>query len=269
MNAIFLRNLAALAALLFTPSLFAPAFAHDTLVQTNTNVVRAGDNVHIDLMLGNHGNEHRDFKLAGKITLDGCKLDVIAPSGKTFDLKERLADVGYVPKEGFWTARFAATEPGLYMIAHSRESLHNSSRGIKSGKTFFIVSASLDKVAKDLNGFDKPLGHALEIVPVVNTAASMGPAQPIKVQVLYQGKPMKDARVSFIPRGVELSTEFDETYERKTSADGLASFTPKEGNYVLVVVHHEEPEQKGTGYDGTKYSATLTVFVPEVCPCCE
>ena len=81
--------------------------------------------------------------------------------------------------------------------------------------------------------------------------------------------PLKDARVSFIPRGVELSTEFDETYERKTGVDGLASFTPKEGNYVLVVVHREEPEQKGEGYDGTKYSATLTVFVPEVCPCCE
>ena len=247
----------------------AAASAHDTWVQTNTNIVRTGDNVHVDLMLGNHGNEHRDFKLAGKITLDGCKLDVIAPGGKKYDLKDRLADIGYVPKEGFWTARFAATEPGLYMVAHSREGQHATTRSIKSGKTFFVVSASLDKVAKDLKGFDKPLGHPLEIVPVTNPAAPMGPGQAIKVQVLYQGKPMKDARVSFIPRGVELSTEFDENYERKTGADGLASFTPKEGNYVLVVVHREEPEQKGEGYDGTKYSATLTVFVPEVCPCCE
>ena len=245
------------------------ALAHDTWVQTNTNVVRAGDNVHIDLMLGNHGNEHRDFKLAGKITLDGCTLDVIAPSGKKFDLKDRLADIGYVPKEGFWTARFACTEPGVYMVAHARDGKHSTTRTIKSGKAFFVVSPTLDKVAKDLKGFDKPLGHPLEIIPVVNPVAPMGPGQPIKVQVLYQGKPMKDARVSFIPRGVDLSSEFDETYERKTGADGLASFTPKEGNYYLVVVHREEPEQKGEGYDGTKYSATLTVFVPEVCPCCE
>jgi uncharacterized GH25 family protein len=261
------KNLIPLALLMFAVPVVARA--HDTWVQTNTNIVRAGDNIHIDLMLGNHGNEHRDFKLAGKITLDGCKLDVIAPSGKKFDLKDRLTDIGYVPKEGFWTARFAATEPGLYMVAHSRDGLHNTTRSIKSGKTFFIVSASLDKVPKDLKGFDKPLGHPLEIVPMASPTAPMGPGQPIKVQVLYQGKPMKDARVSFIPRGVELSTEFDETYERKTGADGLASYTPKEGNYVLVVVHREEPEQKGTGYDGTKYSATLTVFVPEVCPCCE
>lgn len=264
-----MKTLSLLTALLTTATILAPAQAHDTWVQTNTNIVRAGDNVHIDLMLGNHGNEHRDFKLAGKITLDGCKLDVLAPGGKKFDLKDRLADVGYVPKEGFWTTRFAGTEPGLYLVAHSRESLHGTTRGIKSGKTFFVVSASLDKVAKDLKGFDKPLGHPLEIVPAANTVAPMGPGQPIKVQVLYQGKPLKDARVSFIPRGTELSTEFDETYERKTAEGGLASFTPKEGNYVLVVVHHEESDQKGPGYDSTKYSATLTVFVPEICPCCE
>ena len=31
------------------------AKAHDTWVQTNTNVIRVGDSVHVDLMLGNHG----------------------------------------------------------------------------------------------------------------------------------------------------------------------------------------------------------------------
>ena len=53
------------------------AMGHDTWVQTNTNLVRTGDAVHIDLMLGNHGNEHRDFKLAGKLALEGATLEVI------------------------------------------------------------------------------------------------------------------------------------------------------------------------------------------------
>ena len=35
----------------------------------------------------------------------------------------------------------------------------------------------------------------------------------------------------------------------------------------LVVVHHKTDEQ-GKGYDSTSYSATLTGFVPDVCPCC-
>src|SRR5437660_12698227 len=83
----------------------AAAAAHDTWVQTNTNVVRAGDNVHIDLMLGNHGNDHRDFKLASKIDLAGTTLEVWGPDGKRFDLKDRLADTGYTPKERFRPAR--------------------------------------------------------------------------------------------------------------------------------------------------------------------
>ena len=56
-----------------------PALAHDTWVQTNTNLVRAGDAVHIDLMLGNHGNDHRDYKLTSKTGLENCTL-----SGESF-----------------------------------------------------------------------------------------------------------------------------------------------------------------------------------------
>ena len=41
-----------------------PANAHDTWVQTNTNVIRTGDAVHIDLMLGNHGNDHLSVRNA-------------------------------------------------------------------------------------------------------------------------------------------------------------------------------------------------------------
>jgi uncharacterized GH25 family protein len=48
-------------------SLCSLALAHDTWIQTNTNLVRVGDAVSVDLMLGNHGNDHRDFKIAGKV----------------------------------------------------------------------------------------------------------------------------------------------------------------------------------------------------------
>jgi uncharacterized GH25 family protein len=250
--------------------LAATTSAHDTWVQTNTNVVRAGDNIHIALMLGNHGNDHRDFKLAGKIDLEGCTLVVLAPDGKRYDLKDRLADVGYTPKEGYWATRFAATRPGLYLLAHTSDKVvsYAPTRSIKSAKTFFLVSKSLDNVSRDNPGFDKPLGHALELVPEASPITPMGPGTPIKVRLLYKGKPMVGGRVSFIPRGTALTEGFDKRYERKTDAEGRASFTPTEGNYYLVVAHHLEPEQGGKGYKSTKYSATLTILVPEVCPCC-
>ncbi len=244
--------------------------AHDTWVQTNTNVIRTGDAVHVDLMLGNHGNDHRDFKLASKVSLEGITLRLHSPKGSPLDLASRLVDVGYTPKEGFWTAKIGVTESGLYLVEQQADSIVNHGkplRSIRSAKTFFVAAKSLSEIPHENPGFDKALGHALELVPEANTVTPMGPDVPIRVKVLFQGKPLVGARVAFIPRGVTLSEGLDATYERTTNDNGRAAFTPKDGNYYLVVVHYETAE-KGTGYDSTKYAATLTVFVPDVCPCC-
>jgi uncharacterized GH25 family protein len=246
------------------------ASAHDTWVQTNTNLIRFGDAVHIDLMLGNHGNEHRDFKLASKVSLEGCTLNVISPSGKRYDVKDRLTDTGYTPKEGFWTTRFVTAESGLHLVEHSVDKLVNHgkpTRSLKSAKSLFVVSKSLDKVSLDNPGFDRVFGHALEIVPVTNPVTPMGPGQKLTVKLLLKGQPLSASRISFIPRGETLTEQFDERYERLTDANGIATFTPKSGDYYLVVAHHKTDE-RGEGFEATSYSATLTIFVPEICPCC-
>ena len=97
-----------------------PVVAHDTWVQTNVAVVRTGDAVHIDLMLGNHGNDHRDFKLASKLSADAIQsFAVTGPDGKVYDLMPGLVDLGYAPKEGFHTAKFVPGVPGLYVAAQT------------------------------------------------------------------------------------------------------------------------------------------------------
>jgi uncharacterized GH25 family protein len=141
-------------------------------------------------------------------------------------------------------------------------------RSIKTGKTFVVATKSLDKVPEDNPGFDRAIGKGLELVPQTNPVTPMGPGTPLKVRLLMDGKPMTNARVSFIPRGATLSEGFDERYERNTDAAGDAMFEPKEANYYLVVAHHESPDEKGEGYTSTKYSATLAVYVPAICPCC-
>lgn len=255
--------------LLILGLLCAPVAAHDTWVQTNTNVVRVGDVMHIDLMLGNHGNEHRDFKLAAKADPAASTLSVIDPDGKVYDLRDRLVDMGYAPREGYWTARFVAGQPGLHLVAHTYDTVlsYAPQRSIKSAKAYFVVSPSLDKVPEKNPGFDRPLGHALELVPTSNPVTPMGPGTPIAVQLLFKGKPLSDARVSFVPRGTTLAEGFDPRYERHTDSEGRASFEPKEANYYLVVAHKEVSES-GEGYESIKYSATLTVYVPQICPCC-
>jgi uncharacterized GH25 family protein len=112
------------------------------------------------------------------------------------------------------------------------------------------------------------LGHPLELVPLANPVTPMGPGTPIRVRLLYQGKPLPSARVSFIPRGHALAEGFDDEYERTTNDSGEASFTPTFGTYYLVVAHHLQPQERGPNYDHTKYSATLCVYVPQVCSCC-
>lgn len=261
------RNTATLVLLLLSVT---TAAAHDTWVETNTGIVRTGNAIYVDLKLGNHGNHHRDFKMASKANPADGTWDVISPSGNQFDLTSVAVDLGYAPKEGYWNAKYVADEAGLYAVSHTVDKIVNHGhpvRSIKSGKTFFIVSDSLDQIPSDLTGFDKPLGHALELVPTENPVAPLGPGKPISVKLMFQGKPLADTLVSFIPRRETLTEGFDETYERKTNAQGEASFTPKSGDQYLVVAHLLDAES-GDGYDETKYTATLLVIVPERCPCC-
>ncbi|MBC7785502.1 MAG: DUF4198 domain-containing protein, partial [Burkholderiales bacterium] len=153
------------------------AVAHDTWVQANTNIVRVGDAVHIDLLLGNHGNEHRDFKLAGKADLESSTLDVIAPDGTKHDLKTGAVDLGFAPKEGYITTRFQPDQAGMYLVTQTSDKVvsYAPKRSIKSAKAFFVASPSLDKVSMNHPGFDRVLGHALELVPETNPVTPMGP----------------------------------------------------------------------------------------------
>lgn len=248
------------------------ATAHDTWVQTNTQLVRLADNIHIDLCLGNHGNHHRDFRFASKIDLEACNVVLHDPKGKTFDLKSDLVDLGYAPKEGFWSARYVTAAPGLHLVEHSMDKVVNHGqpvRSIKSAKTFFVASPSLDKVSESQPGYDKVLGHPLELVPTRNPVLPLGPGEIISVKLLLKGKPFPDQVISFIPRSATLKEGFDEQYERKTDAEGTVKFTPKFGDYYLIVAHHTDETEKSEKYVKTSYSAAITLYVPELCPCCD
>ena len=263
------RSFLFLAAILLSANF---AAGHDTWVQTNTNLIRTGDAIHIDLMLGNHGNEHRDFKLASKLPVELIQtFEVLAPDGKKYDLKTDLADIGYAPKEGFHSAKFVPGKAGLYVASQSSDSVVNHGqpvRSVRSAKSYFVVSDSLDKVSPKQPGFDKPLGHALELVPEANPVVPMGPGTPIKMKLLFRGKPLAGVKVSFVPRGVTLKEGTDADHERTTDKEGKVSVIPKTGNYYLIVAHHKT-EEKGEKFQATQYAATLTVFVPEKCPCCD
>jgi hypothetical protein len=252
----------------------AAAQAHDTWVQVAPRMVRPDDVVHVDLFLGNHGNDHRDFKVAGKLgSLEGVKVDVIGPGGRTTDLVPDMVDLGYAPKEGFWSARFVPADEGLHCVAHYREGVRHGAMGFKGGKAYFLAAESLDMPGQPngSQGAEKlppPLGHPLELVLESHPVLGCGPGKPIVVRLLFKGQPLADHVVSFIPRGATLAEGFDADHERRTDAEGRCRYTPKEGNLVLVVSHLVKPDEKGEGYDKAAYAATLVLDVPQRCSCC-
>jgi len=266
-----MRKLVASIGLIFSVCV-APLAAHDTWVETNTSVIRTGDATWIDLKLGNHGNDHRDFKLASKVQLEGCTLNVTMPNGIPFDMLPQLNDVGYAPNEGYWTGKFVAPFAGTYGVAHTYDRVvrHGApTRSLKSAKTYFLAGVQLDQLKNVGDSWKVPLGHPLELVPMSHPVLFTGPGMPIQVKLVFQGQPLPETKVSFIPQGTTLKEGFDETYERLTDAAGEASFTPKTGNRYLIVSHLKQADEKGEGYDSTSYSATLQLLIPEVCPCCQ
>lgn len=250
----FLANLILVIAIPGVPTVH----GHDTWVEVNTSEVRQGNLVHIDLKLGNHGNDHRDFKLHSLITLDHASLSIVEPCGCTTDLVPDLRPTAYEPKQGYWTGRFLPKKLGLHTVAHELDLLHGTTRAIKSAKTFFLVGEPGGKASAHA----QPLGHTLEIVPLTHPVTETASGKPVRLRVLFQGSPLADARVTSIPRGGELAEGFDPSYERMTDASGEAEFLPMEANLFLFVVHLRKPEETGEGYNGTYYSATLTVSVP-------
>lgn len=246
------------------------AIAHDTWLEASPRMVRPDDVVHVGLFLGNHGNEHRDFKIAGKVgSLDGVRIDVIGPDGRKTDIVPDMIDVGYAPNEGFWSGRFVPVDEGLHCVGHLREGIRHGAMGRKGGKTYFLVSESLDRPAAARAELPGPLGHPLELVLESHPVLGPGPGRPIAVKLLFKGTPLAGQVVSFIPRGATLGEGFDAAYERTTDGEGRCSFTPTAGNAVLVVSHLVKPQEGGEGYDKTSYAATLVIDVPQRCPCCE
>ena len=234
--------------------------AHDTWVETASLAVRQNEWLYVDLRLGNHGNEHRDFKLASKIALAHCTLTLISPNGKQVDLKPHLKDLGNAEKEGYWSARVVAEQTGLYQVWHTLDTLHGKVRAVKSSKTFFVSQdnspASFDAASQHT------IGSGLEFMletPVNQLAAG----KPISLTVLWKGKPAPNVRVAFVPRGETLSPGEDKTYERFSDPNGRVEFTPREGNLVLAVAHFVAEDEKNEKFEKTHYGATLVLPVPQ------
>jgi hypothetical protein len=172
-------------------------------------IVEKGQSVIISLILGNHANDHRSYRLAGKWDPRFTTLRVIDPAGRSIDLTQALIDFGEDEQKsgptgpkGFYIAPFTPREEGAYTVLATEERIlqHGDEpkfRSIRIARSNFVVLAVPSvKHAKGVKAFDGSprLTDGLEIVPV-RGAIGASEKDSVTLQVVYKGN-QRQAKLS-------------------------------------------------------------------------
>ncbi|WP_138755274.1 DUF4198 domain-containing protein [Paenibacillus sinopodophylli] len=255
---------AALAAVL-TLSAAVPAFAHDGWSQTSAPIVAQNQVSYVELMYGNHSNEHKSYRLDGQWG-SSSKVFVTTPAGVKSDITGTRFYTGEPATEetpalnNYFVASFKSNIPGAYIISTEADSVYKgadaSSRTLRSAKSFVAVSdiPVLERVSA-LKGFAKQVSpDRAELIPQFNPAA-VTPDETVSVQLLLKGKPLGSTAVDVIRRSNSEATEL------KTDANGVLTFKTGAADYYLVRAKPSTSEAVEGEYSTTNYEATMTFTV--------
>ncbi|RJX39459.1 DUF4198 domain-containing protein [Paenibacillus pinisoli] len=261
----------ALLAAVLTVSAAIPVFAHDGWSQTNSPIVAPGQVSYVELMLGNHSNEHKSYRIAGQWSTDTSKVFVTTPGGVKSDITGTRFYTGEAATEtepavnNYFVASFKSNTPGAYIVSVEGDSIFKhggtGSRTLRSAKSFVAVSdiPVIDRV-KALQGFSKQVSpDRAELIPLFNPAAVTA-GEEVSIQLLLKGEPLADTNVDIIRRSNSEPTEL------VTDKDGKIAFKAGAADYYLVRAKPATKEAKDGEYDQTSYEATMTFTVQNESP---
>lgn len=131
----------------------------------------------------------------------------------------------------------------------------NALRANVPGATEAIWSRKFAKATTGAGApFDTVLGHAIEIVPLTDPAAS-GASSNLRVRVLFEGKPLSNAKIE-ISHGSRVS-------QSETDAEGIAAVPiTGGGDYTLSVGHRSAPSSVPAMADADLFAATYAFALP-------
>jgi uncharacterized GH25 family protein len=244
------------------------AVGHDGWIESSPVVVEKGQAVSLMLMHGNHSNEHKSFRLAGKWGSQYTRLYVIDPSGKQTDLSNQLIDLGEDPEKtgpkgpkGFHVAEFTAKQAGLYFaVARQERTVTDEQSGSKlrsirtARSAFMALSVPTVKEAKRLKKFNHGLGNEdnLEIVPLTNPVG-LTTEESVALEVRFKGKPSPDRVLSLVRKMSGPASAQDFT----TDSQGRIRFVAGPADLYLARVKFDE----GTEREKASYEATYVFQV--------
>jgi len=247
------------------------ACAHDGWIEVPT-IVEKGQPVTIALMLGNHANEHRSYRLAGKWNPKFAKLIVIEPSGKVNDITGSLVDLGEDDEQtgpkgpkGFHIATFTPKTEGVHTVLAREEQVlqfgdEPKFRSVRGARAAF-AALNTPRVAegKKAAGFSRTFAvdSLMEIVPVSNPIA-VTQNDPVTLELRYKGKPFSNQLVSVVGRLKGSVSAQDMTTDEKGRVKITAGAAD---SYLVRVKFDERGERKEGQYDLSSYEATYVFQV--------
>lgn len=123
-----------------------------------------------------------------------------------------------------------------------------------SGKAILNIGGAADDFVT------KPIGTKLEIVPMVNPAKVKAGGK-FPVRVLFEGKPLKTAKVFATVEGFAPGDEKAKAFYSTTDLEGVVNIIPLKAGYWLASVTHTTPYQDKTQADESVNAATLAFHI--------
>jgi uncharacterized GH25 family protein len=248
------------------------ASAHDGWVEITPTIVETGQVATIALIQGNHSNEHRSYRIAGKWDQKYTTLVVVDPNGKKNALTDRLIDFGeddekVGPKgpKGFYIASFTPNEEGIY------QTIARQVRTVQQGDGPKLLTMRIAKTAfaslnvpgvsatKNLKGFDLMSGggDGMEIFPVTNPMGIFSGGS-VTLELRLKGTPISGKIISLI-RKIDGSGSVQ---DRTTDEKGQVNFVvgPSDSYLARVNLEIESPRPDGRS-DKNSYEATYVFQV--------
>jgi hypothetical protein len=226
------------------------AMGHDGWVEVSPAIVEKNQPVAIALIQGNHSNEHKSYRIAGKWDQKYTTLVIFDPKSHPNALSERIIDLGedaetIGPKgpKGFFLAPFVPKEDGLYHALARQVRTVQQGDGpklltVRVAKTAFAAfKVPSVSAAKNLKGFDRPLvnGDGIEIIPVNNPLAVYSGGS-ITLELRQNGSPVAGQTVALLRRIDGAAS----AQERSSDSRGQVTFTLGPADSYLARLKFDE-----------------------------
>jgi uncharacterized GH25 family protein len=246
--------------------------AHDGWVEVTPTIIQKGQLASIVLVQGNHSNEHKSYRIAGKWDGKNTVLAVVDPKGKQNALTDRIIDLGedeekVGPKgpKGFYLASYIPNDEGLYQaVARQTRSLQQGDgpklTTIRIGKTAFAAfKVPTISAAKNLKGFDRLIAgeDGVEFIPINNPLAVFSGGS-MTLELRQKGKPTGGQLVTLVRR----IDGFASVQERTTDDKGRVTFAVGPADFYLARVKIDEESPRADGQkDKNSYESTYVFQV--------